>query len=158
MREDLGLDIRVSPAEAASMRYSRRTRNLRPEDELQQHAEEELATERAAQLRCDLIWGQWPLVTKASWLCPGASTLPYLHFCTCFCAKIFLLRIAGVLGSRVNILKSVDPGASCLLLLHCSSLPLHFISKALGTMAIPWHCRQSAHGQFPSIELLFRSL
>ncbi|KAK9831775.1 hypothetical protein WJX74_008901 [Apatococcus lobatus] len=51
MREDLGLDVELSSAEAASMRYSRRTRGLRPEDELQQQAEEDLATSRAAQQR-----------------------------------------------------------------------------------------------------------
>ena len=65
MREDLGLENGLSPAEAASMRFSRRTRGLRPEDELQQHAEEELATERAAQLRCDPLCNKWPLVTEA---------------------------------------------------------------------------------------------
>ncbi|KAK9861722.1 hypothetical protein WJX84_002580 [Apatococcus fuscideae] len=51
MREDLGMDVGVSPADAASMRYSRRTRGLRPEEELIEPAENELATERAAQLR-----------------------------------------------------------------------------------------------------------
>ena len=52
MREDLGLEVGLSSAETASMRYSRRARGLRPEDELQQQAEEDLATDRAAQLRC----------------------------------------------------------------------------------------------------------
>ena len=51
MRQDLGIDIPEASAADASMRYSRRTRGLRPEDELHEEAEIDMVETRALQQR-----------------------------------------------------------------------------------------------------------
>lgn len=51
MRQDLGIDIPEASAVDASMRYSRRTRGLRPEDELHAEDEIDMAETRALQQR-----------------------------------------------------------------------------------------------------------
>ncbi len=51
LRQDLGLELPAISAADASMRYSRRTRGIRPEDELHEEDEVDMAEARAQQQR-----------------------------------------------------------------------------------------------------------